>query len=50
MTSYSVRQGADSEIGAFGHGIRRNEVPVDQREHAQFAGAHSATRCRPLCR
>ena len=37
------------EIGAFLDGFRRNQMAVHQRKNPQL-GAHSATRCRPLCR
>ena len=36
------------DVGAFVDRRGRNQVTVDQREHAKFG--HSATRCRPLCR
>ena len=38
------------DVRAFFDGVRRNEVPVHERQDAQLVHAHSATRCRPLCR
>ena len=42
------RRGLD--VGALFDGVRRNQMAVDERDNAQFTHAHSATRCRPLCR
>ena len=36
MTSYSVRHGADDDVGALLDAVRRNQVPVDEREHPQL--------------
>ena len=37
------------DVGALLDRVRRHQMAVNQREDAQL-GAHSATRCRPLCR
>ena len=39
----------DRSVGPLDNRLGRHQVPVDEREHSQFR-AHSATRCRPLCR
>ena len=39
MTSYSVRHGADGDVGALLDRVRRNQVPVHEREDAQLVDA-----------